>query len=200
MVIDVIFLILAGYGFFTGYSRGIIKTILYTLSVLFGFIIAAKFAPAATDLLMTVTKSDSSFMYLAGFLLCLALTILAIRTFAKGLEGLLRTANINIINQFMGGLLMAGLFTLLYSVLLRFGEKAHLLTADNTKDSMSFQYLKTFPATAKKVSDWVMPTLKESWEESIRFIDKMHDETLKRDDSKPEIYDIEDEPSSDTGK
>lgn len=191
MVIDIIFLIVAGYGFFIGYSRGIIKTILYTISIVFGFIIAAKFAPAATDLLITLFDNRSSMMYLAGFLLCLTLTILLIRLFAKGLEGLLKTANINVINQFLGGGLMAGLLVLLYSMLLSFGEKAHLLNDENTKDSRSYAYLKEFPGQAKRFANWVAPALEDVWDESIRFIDKMEDKSLKKDESEPHIYDIE---------
>lgn len=201
MVIDIIFLIIAGYGFFIGFTRGIIKTLLYVLSIMFGLIVAVKFAPAATDLLTTVFNYQSSFMYLAGFLLCLALTIIFIRLIARGSEGLLRTANINIINQFLGGVLMGGLTTLLYSGLLWFGAEAHLLNATNTADSMSYPYLKEYPAKAKKVVNYVAPTFKDFWNESIDFIDRMQEASVKRTESDPKIYDLdESKPPQDTTK
>ncbi|MCB0617377.1 MAG: CvpA family protein, partial [Saprospiraceae bacterium] len=121
MVIDIIFVIMAGYGFYLGFAKGIIRTIFTILSFLFGLLAAFKFAPAATKFLETAFDSNNPMMFLAGFLLSFVLTMILIRLVARAIEGFLRTANINIVNQFAGGLLLAGMMTLLYSMVLWFG-------------------------------------------------------------------------------
>ncbi len=203
MMIDIFFAIIAGYGFFIGYSRGIIKTVLYVLAFFFGFVIAVKFAPSATDLLSRIFDQQSPMMYLAGFLLCLTLTIIFIRLMAKGLEGILQSANINVINQFFGGLLLASVLTLLYSGLLWFGESARLLNAENTKDSVTYPFLQKYPQKFKNVVVAIQPTFEEFWDQSLDFIDRMQETSVQKTESEPKIYDIEDQtedeeqPSSD---
>ena len=76
-------------------------------------------------------------MFIAGFLLAFVLTMFLIRLFARGLEGLLERANINIVNQVAGGLLLSGLMILLYSVILWFGDKSHLIDDATKRQSLT---------------------------------------------------------------
>ena len=138
MIIDAIFFLTVLGGFWSGFARGIIKTVMYLFASFFGFVVAVKFAPAATDLLRTVFNSQSALMPLLGFITCLGLTIVAIQLLAKGLEGILQTARLNIINKFFGGVLMSGIFVLFYSVLLWFADKSHfclLYTSPSPRDA-----------------------------------------------------------------
>jgi len=66
-------------------------------------------------------------MFAVGFLLSFAIVMILIRMFAKALEGVLEAANINIINQILGGLITAFVMVLLYSFLLWFGEQSHMI-------------------------------------------------------------------------
>lgn len=193
MMIDLFFAIIAGYGFFIGYSRGIIKTILYVLAFFFGFVVAVKFAPSATDILTRVFDQQSPMMYLAGFTLCLALTIIFIRLVAKGMEGILQSANINIINQFFGGLLLASVLTLLYSGLLWFGASARLLNEENTKESITYPFLQKYPHKFKEVIVVIQPTFEDFWNQSLDFIDRMQETSVEKTETEPKIYDIEDQ-------
>ena len=51
MTIDLLFVGIAVYGFYVGFSRGIIKTIISVVSIIVGIIAALRFAPKTTDLL-----------------------------------------------------------------------------------------------------------------------------------------------------
>lgn len=193
MIIDAIFFLTVLGGFWSGFSRGIIKTVMYLFASFFGFIVAVKFAPAATDLLRTVFNSSSALMPLLGFITCLGLTIVAIQLLAKGLEGILQTARINIINKFFGGVLMAGIFVLFYSVLLWFADKSHLLTQTTKDESATYKLLEQYPGQAKELWARVQPTFEDFWNQSLDFIDQMEDSSIKRNDGEAEIYDIEEE-------
>lgn len=189
MVIDALFLIIAGWGFFIGFSRGIIKTVFTFFSVVFGIMAAMKFGPAATRFLETAFDGTSAWLFFAGTLLAFVLTMVIIRMFANGLEGILESANINIINKFMGGMLFGALVTLMYSILLWVGEQAHVVTAKTTDTSMTYSYLEQFPSQMRKVYDIAAPSFKEFWDEAVEAMDKMQ-ETVERTESDPAIYDI----------
>ncbi|MBI5914049.1 MAG: CvpA family protein, partial [Bacteroidetes bacterium] len=145
MIIDILFLIVGGWGFYQGYSRGIIKTVFTVFSIIFGLMAAFKFAPAATRFLETAFHSTSPLTFVAGFLLAFVLTMLLIRMTAQFFEKMLRSANINVINQFAGGVLLGSLYTLIYSLLLWFGDKSHIVTAENSAGSITYQHLRAFP-------------------------------------------------------
>lgn len=193
MVIDIIFLIVAGYGFLIGFTRGIIKTIFTILSFLFGIIAAFKFAPAATNFLETAFTSTNPMMFLAGFLLAFFFTMLLIRLISRGFEGLLRTANINVINQFLGGMLMATIMVFLYSLLLWFSDKARLIDESSKENSFTYAYIDGFPQAVWGAIDYVSPSVKRFWDESIDFMDRLEEMSVDRTEGDPNIFDIEEE-------
>ena len=86
MVIDIICAIVAAYGFYLGFTKGIIKTIFTLISIFFGILAAAKFGPTMTDFLQSTFSYNHSMMFLAGMLLTFVLTMMFIRTLARGLE------------------------------------------------------------------------------------------------------------------
>jgi len=99
MVIDIIFAVAAAYGFWIGFSRGIIQTIFTILAYVVGLMTAFRFGPQMTQLLESLFSNTNPLMFIAGFVVTFVLTMLFIRLIARGLEGLLQTVNINVINQ-----------------------------------------------------------------------------------------------------
>ena len=99
MAIDIMFVIMVLIGFYIGFSRGIIKTVLSVLSIIFGIIAGFKFAGPMETFLIQATGQDRPIMFVVGFLLSFAIVMILIRMLAKGLESILQSANINIINH-----------------------------------------------------------------------------------------------------
>ncbi|MCF8243549.1 MAG: CvpA family protein [Saprospiraceae bacterium] len=193
MIIDVIFLIIAGWGFYQGFSKGIIKTVFTVFSIVFGLMVAFKFSPAATRFIETAFHSNSPLNFAAGFLLSFVLTMIIIRMASQFLEKTLQAANINVINKFAGGILLGSLYTLVFSLLLWFGDQAHIVTPENSNGSMTYQHLKAFPSKMKGVYEYIKPGFKDFWNESVRFIDQMEEKSLEKTESQPTIFDIPDE-------
>lgn len=199
MVIDVLLLIFAGWGFYQGYSRGIIKTVFTVFSIIFGLMAAFKLAPGTARMLESSFKLEHTFSFPVGFLLAFILTMIIIRLAAQFLEKALQTANINFINQIAGGVLLASLYTLVYSLLLWFGEKSHIVTAETTSKSYTYTYLEEFPGKMKSVYEYVKPSFQEFWQESVRFMDDLEKRSMEQTESKPDIFDIPDEEAPDGG-
>lgn len=191
MIIDLLFLASAIYGLYIGFTRGIIKTIFTVLSVVFGLIIAFRFSPDATDFLGTALDSDNPLMFVAGFILTFVLSMIIIRTFARALESGLRSANINVINQAAGAVLTAAITTLLFSMLLWFGDQAHLIKDDSKRESLSYSFLERYPKNVWKQAGKLKPTLTKFWGRSMDFFDKLEGYRVERSESEPSIYDIE---------
>jgi membrane protein required for colicin V production len=195
MVIDIIFVIAAIYGFYLGFTKGIIRTVFNVLSIFLGFLGAFKLAPAATKFLETAFGSDNPLMFVAGFLASFVATMLLIRMLARGAEGVLKTANINVVNQLAGGALLAAVMVFLYSLLLWFADISGLIN-ESKEDSFTYEYLEKAPEQAAKVYAFLKPTIKDFWNGSVKAMDRIKEMSVEQEESEPNIFDIneEDEP------
>ncbi|MAT53328.1 MAG: hypothetical protein CMN32_02525 [Saprospirales bacterium] len=196
MIIDILFLIVAGWGFYQGFTKGIIKTFFTIFSILFGLVVAFKLSPAATRFLETAFNTESAFTFVAGFLMVFLLTMIVIRLLAKFVESALQSANINFINQVIGGIVLGALYTLMLSYLIWFADASHIIKEKTKTESMTYTQLKEFPSKMKSVYEFVKPAFRDFWNESIRFMDKLEEQNLEQTDSQHTIFDVPDENST----
>lgn len=197
MIIDLFCLVVALYGFWVGYSRGIISTILNVLSILFGIMAAAKFSPAMTDLLTSLlgtSESSRGFMLLAGVIITFVLTMVVFRMVARGLEEGLESININFINQVLGGVVTALIFVFLYSLIILFASRSRLLEGSTKEESSTFAILEKYPEAAWGAGKRIWPIFVEFYEHSLDIMDKI-DDTVEQEESNS-FFDIPDDEES----
>ena len=195
MAIDIMLAIAVATGFYLGFSRGIIGTVFTVLSLVFGLMAAFKFAYPMTEFLKHTFASDNPLMFAAGFALSFVLTMFIIRTIARGLEGILKSANINIINQFAGGLLVSVFMVLVYSVLLWFADQAHLVNREVKEQSRTYIYVKEFPAQTKEIGKKIQPIVMQFWHQSLDMMDRLEEMSVERTEQ-GNVYDIPDEETT----
>ncbi len=192
MIIDVVFAIVLLYGFYLGFSQGIINTLFAVLSIFIGLLAAFKMAPAAATFLETLFKSSNPLMFLGGFILTFIVTMFLIRTMARALEGLFRAARINFANQLAGGVVLSGVLIMLLSMLVWFADQSDLIDIATKQESMSYPYLEQYPAQVKTVAVVLRPTFEEFWSQSVDMFDKLEAMSLNESDKEPKIYDTQD--------
>jgi membrane protein required for colicin V production len=193
MVIDIIFLLVAAYGFYTGYSRGIINTVFTVLSWMFGLMAALKFAPGMTRFLESTLNNTNPMMFVAGSLLSFVLMMVLIRMIGSTLQNMLQAAHVNVVNQVAGGALMAVIFSFLFSVLLWFSDQARLVNAQAKAESFTFPILKDLPAQGKTVIQTFVPIVKDFWANSLDAMDRIRDMSIQKTETDPNVYDIPDD-------
>ncbi len=184
MGIDLFFLIAVGYGFFLGFSRGILGTILGIMGFLLALVTAFKFAPAMSDFFQRAFHTENPITFLGGFMTTFLIGLFFFNWLRKMLEAGLAKANLSIINQVAGGFLMAALLITAYSGVIKFMDSAGLID-EAKKDSQSYPILETFPKKTKAVWVKARPMFIEFWNESIEFLDRMQElEQQKRKENR----------------
>lgn len=176
MIIDIICAGVLGYGLYIGYSNGIIKTIFTVLSIAIGFLITAHFHETVTDLLKDLTQYKNPMMTFVGMAVTFFITMLLLRLLGKQIENLLKTANINFINQILGGVVMSSLFIIVYSFIINFMVDARLLQ-DQTADSKTYPVLQEVPQYAQAGFSRISPKVKDLWHDMARALDDMSENT-----------------------
>lgn len=190
MLIDIILAALVIYGFFIGYTKGIIKTVLYTVAIVMGLVAGIKFAPVATTFLEGTFNFDSSLSFIAGFLTVFLGTILVIRLIARGIEGFFKTTHINFVNQLIGGALTAAFFAFLYSAVITFADSSHLISDKAKAESKSFAYLMPFRRKSMNTIKTVKPSLKKYWDESMQVMEKVKNKAEENvNKNKSDVFD-----------
>jgi len=171
MIIDIIALIVIGLGLYSGYSKGLIKTIFDTLSILIAIVAALKLSPIVINLLEGILPLNASLVFIIGFIATFFLIMLLIRFVGKKLESLMKVVNINVINKILG----AGLMALFYSLILSYGiwgvNKLQVIGEDTLASSKTYPMLSTLPEQSRNMFETVKPVFSDFWEKMVETMD-----------------------------
>lgn len=141
MVLDLIAAVIITYGFYRGYTKGLIKTVVDALSIILGIVIALKFSPILINYLQQSINLSPSIEFILGFLIVLFLVIFILRFIAEKIEDLFKAVHLNIINQLAGGLLLGFIFAFCIGSLLLLLSRLQVLPEPLTSGSTMYEHL-----------------------------------------------------------
>lgn len=199
MPIDLICMVAFFYGFWRGYNQGIISTVFNVLAYVFGIVLAFKMTPTATKILEQLFHSNNPMMFVAAFAVNIVFIMFVLRQAAKGLEGIMRSLYIGVINQALGGAIMGMVAVLIFSVLVWFGDKAGMINAETIAESRTYPYLKDLPGKAKDAAVRFKPFAEDVWDTSINWMNRLEnygEQKTQEKTDKPRIYELPDNGSS----
>lgn len=125
--VDVLFIIMAAFGFYFGFSFGLMKVVLAVVSLISGVLAAMAFTPMTTNIIVETFEVNSVFLPFISFLVTLLIVLMLARIITKLIEETVDNKRFDIISQIIGGLIMSFIFTLLYSVLVLFFGQARVI-------------------------------------------------------------------------
>jgi membrane protein required for colicin V production len=194
MPIDIMFIAVFGYGFWRGYSRGIIGTVFNLAAYIFGITLAFKITPVTTTILEKMFHSENPTMYLAAFVVNIVFIMFVLRMAARSMEGVLQAAYLGIVNQTLGGLLLGSFSVVVYSVMLWFAVKVQFVNDATIGESRAYPFLKELPGRAKNLAIRFKPLAQEVWGSSLNWMDRLQtygEKETQRD--KARIYEVPDD-------
>ncbi|HMX40262.1 MAG TPA: CvpA family protein [Saprospiraceae bacterium] len=194
MPIDIIFFIAFAIGFRHGYTRGIISTVFNIMAYVFGIVLAFKITPTTTNLLERLFNSQNPSMYIAAFLVNLAILMFAMRQTANALEGLMNAIYLGAINRVLGGVVMGVVAIVIYSVLVWFSVKVEFVNNATLAESRTYPFLKDLPGKAKTALVRLKPMAAEVWDSSLSWMDRLEKYGLEKTEGKQKVYEIPEDP------
>lgn len=190
MVIDIICLIFLAYGFWVGYSKGIISTVLTLASYVFGVLAAMKFGPILGDMIFGWAPAVTTVgAFLLGVVLVFILTLVFFRIVAKGMTSFLETININFINQILGGVLSGLFFTFIFSGLVFFGDQSRIITDELRSTSITYKPLSQIRTAVWERTKDLYPVFRDFYDKSVDAMDRLRDNVDKGENDN--IFDLE---------
>ncbi|MCB0634076.1 MAG: hypothetical protein KDD15_30305, partial [Lewinella sp.] len=104
-------------------------------------------------------------------------------------------ANINFINQVLGGAVLSGLLIAVFSLLVMFGDKAHIINKQTKSDSKTYVFLEPMPEKLMQAGSVLKPVFTDFWNYSVDFMDRLERMNVERTENN-NIFDIEDDEDS----
>lgn len=171
MILDIIVAIVVAFGFYTGYSRGLIKTVFDTLSLIIGIVAALKLSPIVINLLEGIIKTSPAISFLIGIVVTFIAVMALIRFIGNKLEDVFEAANINFINKIAGGGLQALFFAFLLSMGLWLMNNLNVLNPATKDNSMTYSLLEPLPEAGKGLFVALKPVFSNFWDKTIETMD-----------------------------
>lgn len=177
MIIDIIAAILIAVGFYAGYSRGIIKTVFDTMSILLAILFTLKLSPFAIDLCRSIIPLGNAVNVILGIVLTFVLVMFIVRMIGKQLESLLKVIHLNFVNQIAGGALMAIFYAFCFSLVLWLVNNGKLITDEQKEKSVAYTMLEPLPNQGKVVFEKFKPIFTDFWQEIVDMSDDIKEKT-----------------------
>jgi len=158
MGIDILFIIMAAYGFYFGYAFGLIKVVFFIASLIGAFIVAMYITPDTAQLIQVTLEVDSAALPFVAFIITIVGVMLVARIVFKLLEENIKNKQVGQVTQSIGGFLMSGLFIFLFSVLVTFFSAAHVIKPDIARATSTFyKYIEKIPTHGTDLLKASMP-------------------------------------------
>lgn len=164
MFIDILAIILIIYGFYSGYSRGIIDTLFDILSIIIAVLAALKLSPIVIKFIGSTFDFSEPVNFIVGFVLTFFLVMLGIRFLGTQLENLMKTIHINFINKFAGGVLLSAMLVTFFSGALWLTNEMTLLPETTKSQSTIYPALEKIPHLATGIIGSLKPLFIDFWE------------------------------------
>jgi uncharacterized membrane protein required for colicin V production len=174
MGIDILFIIMASFGFYFGYAFGLIRVVIFLVALIVALGIAMYVTPSTTLLIKQVLSVESPFLPFVAFLLTLVGVMLVARIVFKLMEETIKSKQVNQMTQGIGGFMMAGIFIFLYSVLVTFFSAAHVIKPDQSREnSFFFPYIEQIPVYSKAGIKMLGPYMKDFFDYMDNAFDRL---------------------------
>jgi len=175
MGLDIIVVLVVAFGFYAGYSRGLIKTVFDTASLLIGILAAMILSPITIGLLEGVFNISPRFTYLVGLIVTFIVVMAAVRFIGRRIEGIMKAANINILNKVAGGAFQGLFFAFLLSMLIWTLGNYNVLKPETKKGSITYPLLEPLPEAGKSVFVAVKPIFQSFWDKTVEAMKSARD-------------------------
>jgi membrane protein required for colicin V production len=144
MFIDTVFLILIALAIFKGISKGFIVAVFSFLAFMIGLAAALKLSATVADHLQQKTGITGYWLPVLSFTLVFAGVIFLVRIGASMIKKVAGVFFLGWVDTLLGVILYAGLYLMIYSVILFFATRIYLISADAQQASKTYSFIAPF--------------------------------------------------------
>lgn len=173
MILDVIVVLIVAFGFYTGYSRGFIKTVFDTLSLVIAILAVMILSPITISALEGMLHVSTSISYLIGIVVTFLLVMALVRFVGRKIEDVFEAANINFVNKLAGGALQGLFFAFVISMVLWVLGNYNVLRPEIKSNSITYPLLEPLPEAGKAIFEAAKPIFQSFWDKTVEVMESI---------------------------
>lgn len=171
MFIDVIFLILMVLAVFKGISRGFIVAVFSLLAFIIGLAAALKLSATVAKHLHEKMNLDGYWLPVLSFLIVFIVVVLIVRWAAALVKKAASLVFLGWVDTLAGILLYAIMYLMIFSVILFFATRIHLITPDARAASKTYSYIAPFGPKVMGLVGKVLPFFSHMFSDLSHFFE-----------------------------
>ena len=157
-----------------GYRNGFVVAVFPFLAIIIGLAAAMKLSTVVAGWLQNSTSISAEWLPFLSFALIMTGVVILVRLGARLIQSSRELVMLGWLNKLSGIVLYAALYITVFSVLLFYADKIHLIKAHHFSSSQSYVFIQPWGPKAIDLFGAVIPWFKGMFEELSLFFENVH--------------------------
>jgi membrane protein required for colicin V production len=173
MAIDILFLLIMAMAIFKGLQKGLIVAVFSVLALFAGLAAAIKLSAVVAGYLKDTIHVSAQWLPVLAFLLVFIGVIFLVRWAASLLAAAVDFAWLGWVNKLGGILLYASVYITIFSVLLFYASKIHLVQNSTINDSKTYSFIQPWGPKLINGLGTIIPFFKDMFHQLEEFFGRL---------------------------
>jgi membrane protein required for colicin V production len=161
MLIDIVLIALLIMALLKGLRKGLIVAVFSFLALLIGLVAATKLSAITASYLQGTVNVSAKWLPVIAFIVVFLLASFLVRLGAKAIEKLAKIAMLGWLNKIGGVLFFQLMYVMVFSVVLFYGSRLHIISEEAIKKSVSYPLIQNLGPNVITGIGKVIPAFKD---------------------------------------
>lgn len=173
MILDIIVAIILILAIIKGYKQGLIVALFSFIAFIIGLAAALKLSVVAADYIGKAVKVSDKWLPIISFAVVFIIVVILVRLGAKFIEKTVEVAMLGWANKVGGILLYAGIYILIFSVVLFYADQLNFIKPETKAASVTYSYIQPYGPKIMDGLGKIIPVFKGMFEDLENFFDSV---------------------------
>ena len=171
MILDVIVAVIVILAIIKGYRQGLIVALFSVIAFVIGLAAALKLSVVVADYIGQAVKISDKWLPIISFALVFLIVVLLVRLGARFIQKTAEFAMLGWLNRLGGILLYAGLYILIFSILIFFADQLGFIKPEAKNESVTYTYIQPWGPKLMEGLGKIIPVFKGMFNDLEDFFD-----------------------------
>ena len=171
MIIDIIVAIILILAAIKGYRQGLIVALFSVIAFIIGLAAALKLSVVVAGYIGQAVKISDKWLPIISFALVFLIVVLLVRLGARFIQRTVEFAMLGWLNRLGGILLYAGLYILIFSILIFYADQLGFIKPETKNESVTYAYIQPWGPKLMEGLGKIIPVFKGMFSDLEDFFD-----------------------------
>ena len=171
MILDIVVAIILILGVIKGYKQGLIVSLFSVIAFIVGLAAAMKLSVVVAGYIGNAVNISDKWLPIISFAVVFLIVVLLVRLGARFIQKSVEFAMLGWVNRIGGILLYAGLYILIFSILLFYAEQLNMIKPETKTESVTYTYVQPWGPKLMDGLGKIIPIFKGMFEDLEVFFD-----------------------------